>query len=204
MIDLELLCAYGGNVKLYRTGEIIFPEGVACHCYHQLKSGLVRWVNILENGKEYLQTLVEPGESFGELPLFDGGVYAATAIADSDCEVYRIPAGAFHQLIIDHPKVHFDFSRLLAERLRFKFMITKECAYHDPEHRIAGLITYLTIANKNICQHCFQLKLTRQQIGDMTGLRVETVIRTMRKMHENGEIVIRKGRVYLPNMTEII
>ena len=44
---------------------------------------------------------------------------------------------------------------------------------------------------------CNQLKLTRQQIADMTGLRVETVIRAMRNMHEKGELTIEKGKVFV-------
>lgn len=40
------------------------------------------------------------------------------------------------------------------------------------------------------------VKLTRQQIADMTGLRVETVIRSIRQMEEKGELVIDKGKVY--------
>jgi len=38
--------------------------------------------------------------------------------------------------------------------------------------------------------------LTRQQIADMTALRVETVIRIMRIMHDKEEIRIEKGKVY--------
>jgi CRP/FNR family cyclic AMP-dependent transcriptional regulator len=38
----------------------------------------------------------------------------------------------------------------------------------------------------------------------MTGLRVETVIRTMRLMHEKGELVISKGKVYCKDMIEVI
>ena len=50
--------------------------------------------------------------------------------------------------------------------------------------------------NKNFCVKCNQLKLTRQQIANMTGLRVETVIRAMRQMHEKGELTIERGKVY--------
>ncbi|WP_081201581.1 hypothetical protein [Niastella yeongjuensis] len=32
----------------------------------------------------------------------------------------------------------------------------------------------------------------------MTGLRVETVIRVMRHLHNKGELLIEKGKVYTP------
>jgi CRP-like cAMP-binding protein len=40
------------------------------------------------------------------------------------------------------------------------------------------------------------VELTRQQIADMTGLRVETVIRSIRHMQDKGALVIDKGKVY--------
>jgi CRP-like cAMP-binding protein len=41
-----------------------------------------------------------------------------------------------------------------------------------------------------------KIDLTRQQIADMTGLRVETVIRSMRELHDKGQLNIEKGKVY--------
>ncbi|MCD6011010.1 MAG: transcriptional regulator, Crp/Fnr family [Flavipsychrobacter sp.] len=196
MIDIDLLLALGGTYKKVSQGEIIFLEGGRCNFYHQLVSGRVKWININNDGKEYLQSVIEPGESFGELPLFDGEPYAATAIADEDSILIRLHQSTFHQLIEEHPEIHMAFSKLLAQRLRFKFFLLRELLYSQPEERISSLINYLKDTKHNICQCCGKVKLTRQQIANMTCLRVETVIRTMRHMHDKGEIVIKKGKVY--------
>ncbi|TAJ67629.1 MAG: Crp/Fnr family transcriptional regulator [Chitinophagaceae bacterium] len=196
MIDIDLLLACGAAYKKVSAGEIIFQEGAACHFYYQLVSGIVRWVNVDEEGNEYIQTLIDPGECFGEIPLFDEGPYAATAIADEDAVLIRLHRSSFIQLLKDSPEIHFSFTRLLAKRVRFKFLLIKSLALYAPEARIAALINYLKAENKNFCPKCNQLKLTRQQIADMTGLRVETVIRAMRHMHDRGELVIEKGKVF--------
>lgn len=196
MIDIDLLLACGAAYKKVSAGEIIFQEGTACHFYYQLVSGIVRWVNVDEEGNEYIQTLIDPGECFGEIPLFDEGPYAATAIADEDAVLIRLHRSSFIQLLKDSPEIHFSFTRLLAKRVRFKFLLIKSLALYAPEARIAALINYLKAENKNFCPKCNQLKLTRQQIADMTGLRVETVIRAMRHMHDRGELVIEKGKVF--------
>jgi len=88
--------------------------------------------------------------------------------------------------------------------LRFRFLIIKSFASHCPERRIATILNYLKEENKNFCPNCNLLKLTRQELADMTGLRVETVIRTMRTMHEKGELEIVKGKVYCNSMIEVI
>ena len=204
MIDIDILLTWGACYKKVKAGEIIFFEGSSCNFYYQVVEGRIKWVNINEEGKEYLQQLIEPNDCFGELPLFDGGKYAATAIAEVDSLIIRLHQSSFHQLIAENSTLHFKFSKHLAERLRFKFHVLKEMAHHDPEKRIGALLNYLKEQQQNICPKCSQVKLTRQQIGDMCGLRVETVIRAMRFMHERGEINITKGKVYLRDMTQII
>lgn len=196
MVDIDLLLAWGAAYKKVSMGEIVFREGANCHFYYQLVSGRIRWANIDEEGREFIQTMIDPGECFGEMPLFDDGPFAATAIADEDSVIIRLHKVSFLQLIKENAEIHFAFSQLLAKRVRFKFLLLKSFALHAPEARIGTLLTYLKAENKNFCPKCNQLKLTRQQIADMTGLRVETVIRAMRHMHEKGELIITKGKVY--------
>ncbi len=204
MIDIDLLLAWGAAFKKVSSGETIFSEGQACFFYYQLVSGKVRWGNIDDEGKECIHAIVEPGESFGEMPLFDEDAYAATAIASEDCILIRLHKPTFLELLKENSDINFAFSKLLSKRLRFKYLIIKSFATHCPEKRIAIILNYLKTENKNFCPSCNQLKLTRQELADMTGLRVETVIRTMRTMHEKGEIKIVKGKVYCQNMIEVI
>lgn len=196
MIDIDLLLAWGAAFKKLKTNETIFEEGSKAQFYHQLVSGSVRWVNINNQGKEFIQLMVEPGESFGELPLFDDGVYAANAIANEDTVIIRLHKTTFHQLIDEHPPLQKGFIKLMCQRLRFKFFIVKEMANHDPTHSISSLLHYLKLTKKSICPNCDMIKLTRQQIANMTGLRVETVIRTIKNLQAKGEIIIQKGKVF--------
>ena len=196
IIDINILLAWGAVYKKLGRGEVIFSEGSECSYYNQLVSGIVKWVNIDDDGKEYIQTMIEPGECFGELPLFDDGLYAASAIAEEEVVLIRLRKNTFLQLIKEHNVIHFAFTKLLAKRVRFKFLLLKSIAYHAPEVRISTLLSYLKKEHKNFCANCNQLKLTRQQIADMTGLRVETVIRSMRNMHDKGDIVIERGKVF--------
>ena len=148
-IDIDLLLTWGATYKQVQRDEIIFQEGGHGNFYYQVISSRVRWVSINEDSREFIQFMVDKGESFGEFPLFDDGPYAATALA-----------------------------------------------YYNPEHRINTLLTYFKTNNKHTCPKCKQIRLTRQQIADMTGLRVETVIRAMRHLHKKGTLFIEKGKVY--------
>jgi CRP/FNR family cyclic AMP-dependent transcriptional regulator len=196
VIDVDTLLAWGATYKKVAPEETIFREGTEGHFYYQLVSGSVRWINIHDDGREFIQSMIEPGDCFGEFPLFDDSCYAATAVANKDSVILRLHKNTFHQLLKEHPDIHFAFSRLLTQRLRFKFLFLKELAYSDPEHRIATLFSHFKESKTNICQDCNRVQLTRQQIADMTGLRVETVIRAIKNLQFKGSLVINRGKVY--------
>jgi CRP-like cAMP-binding protein len=197
MIDIDLLLTWGATYKKVQRNEIIFHEGASANFYYEVVSGTVRWVSTNEEGREFIQLMVETGESFGELPLFDDGAYAATAIADEDSVIIRLHKSNFLQLLKDNHDIHLAFTKLLAQRMRFNFLTIRELVYYNPEHHISTLLNYFKQRHRHTCSDCNQVKLTRQQIADMTGLRVETVIRAMRHLHEKGELLIEKGKVFI-------
>ncbi|TKK68585.1 Crp/Fnr family transcriptional regulator [Ilyomonas limi] len=196
MIDAAILTSYGASYKKVAAGEVIFREGQQAHFYHQLESGRVKWLTINDDGSEFIHDIIEPVESFGEFPLFDGEPYAATAIADKDCVILRLHEASFHQLLKDHPHYGFAFTKLMVQRLRFKFHFSKEIARHNPESTITALLDHFKKEKHYICSCCSKVQLTRQQIADMTGLRVETVIRTIRNLHDKGALKVDRGKVY--------
>ena len=196
MLDINLLLAWGATYKKIAADEIIYSEGNPCNFYFQLVTGRIRCINTDENGKEFLHELIENGETFGELPVNDGYYYTGNAIAEADSVVIRLHAPVFRQLLSDNPDIHLSFTSLLTKRLQKKSKTLCSLAFEHPEQRILSLLESLVKENRNICGECRQLNLTRQQIADMTGLRVETVIRAMRHMHERGELTIERGKVY--------
>jgi CRP/FNR family transcriptional regulator, cyclic AMP receptor protein len=204
MIDPNLLLAKGAAYRKLATGEILFSEGDVCEYYFQITRGQLRWVNFNNEGDEYLQKILGEGSSIGEFSLFDGEGYAATAIANKPSQVLRLPKENFYQVLEDHPHIHFQFSKLLSQRLRFKFFLLKEIANNDSEQIITSLLSFLNYKKEHICASCGLIKLNRRQIGQMTGLRVETVIRVMRNLSEKGIIQIHKRKAYYGKSTTCI
>ena len=197
MIDSALLKERGGTLKTFEPNNIIFREGSECVYYYQLVSGRVCWGNSNEEGKEFIQKIIEPGECFGELPLFDDEPYAADAVAIEKSLVIRIPKRDFLKLIHDYPALHFQFSRMLAQRVRYEFFLLKTFALENPENRIQKLLFHFKQCYATDLSSPFLIKLTRQQIADMTGLRVETVIRAIKNLCEKRVVAINQGKVFV-------
>jgi CRP-like cAMP-binding protein len=113
-----------------------------------------------------------------------------------DCVLLRLRKETFLQLLRENPRIHFRFTRLMTERLRLKFIFLKELSNQDPERKVITILNHY----KEEGDSCFpgrrRINLTRQQIANMTGLRVETVIRTIKSLEEEGRLVIDKGKVF--------
>ena len=201
MIDIDTLLAWGGTYKKVRAGEVIFLEGTQGRYYHQLVEGRVRWMNVDDSGREFIQKVVEEGESFGDIPMFDDGLYVSTAVADKDSLLIRLPKEIFLQLLRENSQLLFEFARMITSRLRNKFIVLKEVASQDPTRKVITILNMYkkehNVPNCPKCKDGVKVGLTRQEIADMTGLRVETVIRTIRHLQNEGLLIIQKGKVYI-------
>jgi CRP-like cAMP-binding protein len=73
-------------------------------------------------------------------------------------------------------------------------MMLSEIATEEAEHRIATLIRYWI--KENAVAGDFTVPFTRQQIADMTGLRVETVIRSIKNLEQQRLLSIdEQGKI---------
>ena len=196
MIDPQVLFDWGATERTAAKDETILFEGDEAHFYFQLLSGSVKMINTNDEGKEFIQGMFGPGQSFGEPPLFDGGTFPAAAVAMEDCTMLRLSKTKFLELLKSNFEIHFKFTRKLALRLRNKAVMLSEVSSHNPEHRILTLLNQLRSDNSTP-QKRFKVNLTRQEIANMTGLRVETVIRTIRAMQDKGLVAIERGKIFL-------
>lgn len=196
IINVDLLLTWGATFHELEKGQVLFCEGDTAHFYYQVVKGKIKMCNSNDEGKEFIQGFFEAGESFGEPPLFDGGCYPASAEADDPSTVIRLRKENFLQLLKDNFVVHFCFTKLLAKRLRFKSLISKEISSYGPAHRVSTLLQEYKKSRVTQGDDLLKVDLTRQQIADMTGLRVETVIRSIRELQKKGKLKIERGKVF--------
>ncbi len=197
MIDLNLLEQYNAEILKLDKGNIIFEYGSKAQFYFQVKSGEVKMNNFNRDGKEFIQGIFYAGQSFGEPPLFANVNYPAGAETITEAEIYRLPKSEFFDLLKTYPEAHFKISEVLASRLYYKAIMASEISSQEPEHRIIRLLDY---AKKHIYklqpEERLEVDFTRQQIADLTGLRVETVIRACKSLEKKGKIEIKSRKIY--------
>ena len=197
MIDERLLLDFGAKKTLFQKGEIIIKQGEAARYYHQIISGSIKMNNFNDDGKEFIQGIFVEGDSFGEPPLLIEENYPANGIAIVASEVLMLAKEKFLELLHVNQDIHFYVTKTLAKRLYFKTIMASEISSQYPEHRVLKLIDYFkTRKNKIPKDTSYMVEITRQQIADLTGLRVETVIRAIKSLEKKGELFIKNRKVF--------
>jgi CRP-like cAMP-binding protein len=196
MIEENVLVQYEAVEIKLEKGAFLFHEKERATNYFQVKTGKIKMFNLNAEGKLFTQGIFEAGDSFGEPPLFTDSNYPACTVAEETTCLYKLPKQKFLKLLKENPEIHFKFTRMLASRLLYKSMLLKEISSFKPEHRILSLLDYLKKEEGIPADQKFEVSLTRQHIADLTGLRVETVIRSVKTLEKEGSVDIRGHKIY--------
>ncbi len=199
MIPDTVLRKHGAIQVKLRKGQSLFLEGDPASFFYIVKSGRLKMASTSADGREFVQGYFTAGESFGEPPFFTRTRYPAGAIATEESVVWKCGREHFLRLLKENFDVHLEITRALSNRLAYKAMMLSEIAVQEAEHRLKTLIEYFR-SHDAPAGAPYVVPFTRQQLADLTGLRVETVIRTIKQMERSGLLrITRKGKItWLP------
>ncbi|RXM52991.1 MULTISPECIES: Crp/Fnr family transcriptional regulator [unclassified Chryseobacterium] len=193
IIDENLLLENGAVYEDYPAKEIIFQMGDMPHFYFQIVRGTVELNNYHEDGKEFTLNILREGQSIGESLLFSEKNYPMNAVAKTDCTLLKLSKSNFFKLVSENRDFMFQIFRNLSDRLFYKYVMLFGNSASEPSTKIMSLMDYFKECAHQPEPYSYEVPLTRQQIANLTGLCVETVIRTVKKM-EQEELVKINGR----------
>ncbi|WP_346985309.1 Crp/Fnr family transcriptional regulator [Chryseobacterium sp. POE27] len=195
VIKEEILRSVGAVTRHYNPADIIFKEGDIPHYYYQIVDGEAKLNNYTDDGKEIIQTLLEPGQSIGESLLFLDKAYPVNAIAITKCTVLRVPKTIFLDLMKLYPEISLNMNKTLSQRLYFKLIMAQNLSSQNPTAKLKVLMDYLKSFQKEQSPYSFMIPLTRQQMASLTGLCVETAIRTIKVMEKEKIVKIKDRKI---------
>ncbi|HET9053986.1 MAG TPA: Crp/Fnr family transcriptional regulator [Cyclobacteriaceae bacterium] len=195
MIPDKILLQYNARITRTQKGQLLFSEGDTATDYFQVKEGQVKMFTLNAEGQEFTQGFFDAGESFGEPALLGNFPYPGSAITVAPARIWRLPKEQFLQLLEENFELHLKLDKTLCHRLQYKAMILTEISSHAPEHRLTTILHYLKAKLDGPESEKIIIPYTRQQLADMMGLRVETVIRTIKKMEQKGLLDLEGRRI---------
>jgi CRP-like cAMP-binding protein len=149
-----------------------------------------------ENGKEIIQSILMLCLSDCELLLFINEKYPVNAKVLLPCEIIKIKKDNFFQLLSENMDISLDINKFLSERLFQKYMMMQSNLSLQPDIRIIGALKYFKSYSNYQEKYSFEVYLTRKQLASMTGLRIETVIRTIKQMEKENIVKLENSKIF--------
>ena len=89
--------------KTVERGEVILLEGETAEALYFVVSGVVKVFKTSAEGKEQILNIVRPGDSFNDVPSFDGDQNPASAQALVPVVLYGIRRNDLEIILRTHP-----------------------------------------------------------------------------------------------------
>lgn len=170
----------------FKKGETVCKLGAfASHIYF-LEEGLVK-VYLEEKKNNLILTLSTRNSLLGLSSLYDGNnkfPYSITTYTDS--RVRMIDIQVFRQLLKQNSDFAYRIINLLNEstaQIYGRFFSLTQKQLHG---RLADIL--LCLSNRIFKSTAFDLPLSRADLGDLTGMSTESVIRMMKDFKDDGLI----------------
>lgn len=162
---------------IVHKGEILFRQGDEGKFLYHVKSGLFKVTRLHENGNVVLFNILYPGETVPHHSLISPKETHGTAIALVQSEVEVIPAQEWYRELMENPERPLQVAALLQEKVRFMQERLDHLTVGTPAER-------LELLKKWLGQHVHGIPLTdyftQEEIGQLIGVRRETVNRLLR------------------------
>jgi CRP/FNR family transcriptional regulator len=175
-------------VRSAPAGTALFSVGAPARGLMLILSGTVRVMGERQ-GRQHLVHQSGPGESLGEVPLFAGGGYPATAIAHTDCSYAVFPPEALAGVIQRDAQVAWLLLGRLARRVRDLVSRLERNTVWSVESRLAEILLNRQLEAGS---GPFTLGAPQAALAEEIGTVREVVVRTLAAFCRQG--LLRRER----------
>ncbi|MEA3124415.1 MAG: family transcriptional regulator, anaerobic regulatory protein [Caballeronia sp.] len=185
------------NARTIKRGETLFRVGDTFDTLYAIRSGSVKTVvsTANGNGREQVMGLHLGGDALG-LEGFDNGRHACHAIALEDSSVCLVPNGHFERACRETGALQRRLLQLLSREVVRKATQTLILGTLRADERVAALLLDLSarLSHRGYAGNEFNLRLTRDDMGSLLGITLETVSRTLSRFQAKG-LIDAKGKL---------
>ncbi|GGB47243.1 MULTISPECIES: cAMP-activated global transcriptional regulator CRP [Shewanella] len=178
------------HIHKYPAKSTLIHAGEDSDTLYYIVKGSVAVLIKDEEGKEMILSYLNQGDFIGELGLFEEQAERTAWVrAKQACEIAEISYKKFKQLIQVNPEILMKLSAQMAYRLQSTSQKVGDLAFLDVAGRIAQTLLHLA-KQPDAMTHPdgMQIKITRQEIGQIVGCSRETVGRILKMLEEQNLI----------------
>lgn len=198
MLNESLLIKHHAILKEYNKGDVLFIQGSKPRFYFQVQSGEIKLFNRSSEGKAFTQSILSKGRGVGEAAILGDFNYLAECTVTKPSKIWLLNKTYFLNLLKDNSEVNLEVSKVISQKLYYTSLMAYENSIESSEHRIMTLLSYLKhTINQLKNPYEYRVDLSRKEIGELTGLRPETVIRAIKRLEKNNKLKLKNHKIYI-------
>jgi CRP/FNR family cyclic AMP-dependent transcriptional regulator len=190
--------AAAAQQRTLRRGDVLFREGDPGNDLYVVESGRIAIANKSFDGRESVVALMEAGDVFGEMSLFDGQGRSAEARALEASRVNAVPFEPLRELFREQPDLLWSVVSLLARRIRNMDVALADSVFLDVTGRTAKRLLELAGEADE-----FQLPITQEELAGLVGASRERVNKAISSFVRLGWIEQRERKYKITNRVQL-
>jgi len=169
----------------FDQGAFVFCEGDACNELLIVEEGAVKIFKSAASGRRQLIGIERPGNSLGEIAVFDGGCYPTSVETAVPTVLLQLPAAKFRRICLQNPELSLKVFKVLGHRLRHLVSLVEELSFSTVRGRLIAHLIRLAEETGQRAERGLQFELTEnnEESAARLGTVRELVSRNLGRLH---------------------
>lgn len=183
--------------------QYLFHRGDGFDGIYAMISGTL-WISGLDiTGKEIGLTVIEPGEWFGEIALFDQAPRTHDVVALQPCEILHLPTKILNRMVEEDPLWWQRFGKLMTLKLRLLFQNIEDRSMPSALIRLARRL--LTFCQQQEGQlQAVEIAIPQEQLGQLLSLSRQKTNTLLRELEQQQILSLTYGKIVLTHPDKLI
>jgi CRP-like cAMP-binding protein len=187
--------------KSLARGQAIFAEGDEANGFYIVAEGKVKVYKVSAEGKEQILHIFGPGNPFGEVPMFTGEQFPASAQCLTASRLLFVPRTDFVEMIAANPSLALNMLAVLSLRLRQFTVQIENLSLKEVPGRLASYLMLLSVEKDPA--GWVDLPISKGQLASLLGTIPETLSRILARMTDQGLIGVEGRRIQLLDLVAL-
>jgi CRP/FNR family transcriptional regulator len=204
-LDLQKLDAIINRRRRMRMHEHLYRAGDTFQSLYAIRSGFFKTYELNRDGHEQISGFHMPGELIG-LDAISSEKHVCGAVALDESEICEIPFYRLEELFRDVPTLQHRFHKLMSREISEDHHQMMVLGTMRAEQRLAAFLLSLSdrLKARGYSPTSIHLSMSREEIGNYLGLKLETVSRMFSKFQEDGLIHVERRNLVIQDREKLL
>jgi len=187
------------TVRLYSKGDIIWKGDDGLKCVLLIRSGTVKILTYLVDGREFVIDTPPAGSVVGEIDALQRRTSAFEAHALSPCEIWAFDAKILREAIASDPEISANMLFYMVERVRELEDRLVTLASVSIPSRLANALLRLSSAESRGGRAVVTINISQHELASMLPASREKVNRCLREWERSRIVDLSPGTITITN-----